>query len=51
MVAHDPGEARALGGLVSFVEDGVAQAPVAAHAFFTNPPAGMQAYAGLMPRD
>lgn len=51
MVTHDPGEARALGGLVSFVEAGVAQAPVAAHTFFTNPPAGMQAYAGLMPRD
>ena len=46
MVTHDPGEAERLGGLVSFVEEGVAAAPVDAATFFADPPPGMRLYAG-----
>ena len=46
MVTHDPGEARALAGLVCFVEDGIAQTPIEAEAFFKNPPEGMRRYTG-----
>ncbi len=47
MVTHDPGEARALGGLVSFVSPGAAHAPIPADAFFANPPQGMRDYTGV----
>ncbi len=46
MVTHDPGEAERLGGRVCFVEEGVAAAPVAAAAFFADPPPGMKLYTG-----
>jgi ABC-type polar amino acid transport system ATPase subunit len=46
MVTHDPGEAERLGGQVSFVEEGVAAAPVDAAEFFADPPQGMRTYAG-----
>ncbi len=46
MVTHDPGEALRLGGSVSFVQSGVAHAPVGAQAFFEAPPDGLRDYIG-----
>lgn len=46
MVTHDPDEAERLGGLVSFVDEGVAAVPVDAASFVANPPAGMRLYTG-----
>lgn len=46
MVTHDPAEAERLDGQVTFVEEGVAAAPVGAAAFFADPPAGMRSYTG-----
>lgn len=46
IVTHDPGEAQALGGLVSFVEAGIAQTPQQSDAFFANPPQGLRSYLG-----
>lgn len=46
MVTHDPNEAERLGGLVSFVDAGRAEAPVNAPDFFANPPEGMRRYTG-----
>lgn len=46
MVTHDPDEAAALGGLVSFVKEGQVQAPVEARRFFDAPSADFEAYAG-----
>lgn len=46
MVTHDPSEAERLGGLVCFVDDGAAAAPVQVDAFFADPPEGMRRYSG-----
>ena len=46
MVTHEPAEAEALGGQVCFVESGRAAAPVAAEAFFDDPPEAMRLYMG-----
>jgi thiamine transport system ATP-binding protein len=46
MVTHDPNDARALGGLTSFVADGVAQPPVDTAALMDNPPPAVRDYLG-----
>jgi thiamine transport system ATP-binding protein len=46
MVTHDPKDALALGGLTSFVADGVAQPPVDTAALFDNPPPALCDYLG-----
>jgi thiamine transport system ATP-binding protein len=46
MVTHDPGDARALGGLTSFVADGVAMPPVDTAALLDHPPAALRDYLG-----
>jgi thiamine transport system ATP-binding protein len=49
MVTHDPGDARALGGSVIVVADGLARAPVPVDQLFADPPAVLQAYLGSIP--
>jgi thiamine transport system ATP-binding protein len=46
MVTHDPQEARALGGLTSFVAEGVAQGPVETTALLADPPPALRDYLG-----
>jgi thiamine transport system ATP-binding protein len=46
MVTHDPAEARALGGLTSFVADGMAHPPVNTAQLLDNPPPALRAYLG-----
>lgn len=46
VVTHDPDEAERLNGLVSFVDEGRAAAPVQAAEFFRDPPEGMRRYSG-----
>jgi thiamine transport system ATP-binding protein len=46
MVTHDPKDALALGGLTSFVADGVAQRPVATAALLADPPPALRDYLG-----
>jgi len=46
MVTHDPREARALGGLTSFVEGGVAHAPRDTGQLLDDPPPALRAYLG-----
>lgn len=46
MITHDPLDARALGGMVSFVDNNRAAAPVEATRFFTDPPPEAQEYLG-----
>ncbi len=46
MVTHDPRDARALGGLTSFVADGVAQPPVDTADLLDYPPPALRDYLG-----
>jgi thiamine transport system ATP-binding protein len=46
MVTHDPKDALALGGLTSFVAEGVAHPPVETQALLADPPAGLRDYLG-----
>lgn len=46
MVTHDPQDARALGGLTSFVADGVARPPVGTEALLADPPPTLRDYLG-----
>jgi thiamine transport system ATP-binding protein len=46
MVTHDPQDALTLGGLTSFVADGMAQTPVGTTALMGNPPPALRDYLG-----
>lgn len=46
MVTHDPKDARALGGVTSFVDQGVAQPPVDTEALLDDPPPAVRDYLG-----
>nr|WP_246036068.1 ATP-binding cassette domain-containing protein [Aliishimia ponticola] len=46
MVTHNPEEARALAGLVSFVDGGVASVPAPVEDFFARPPQALRDYIG-----
>lgn len=46
MVTHDPQDALMLGGLTSFVADGVAHPPVRTGALLDNPPPALRDYLG-----
>lgn len=46
MVTHDPEDARALGGMTSFVDAGVAHPPVATQTLLAAPPPALQNYLG-----
>jgi thiamine transport system ATP-binding protein len=46
MVTHDPRDARALGGMTVFVDDGVAAAPAPTEALLRDPTPALQRYLG-----
>lgn len=46
MVTHDPRDARRLGGVTVFVDDGVAAAPQPTEALLRDPPLALQRYLG-----
>lgn len=46
MVTHDPSDARRFADQVVLVQDGLAEAPVATAALFSDPPAALRAYLG-----
>jgi thiamine transport system ATP-binding protein len=46
MVTHDPEDARALGGLTTFLAEGVAHPPVLTEGLLANPPPALRAYLG-----
>jgi thiamine transport system ATP-binding protein len=46
MVTHDPQDALALGGLTSFVAEGIAQRPVETAALLADPPPALRDYLG-----
>lgn len=46
MVTHDPQDARALGGLTSFVAAGVVQPPVGTEVLLADPPPALRDYLG-----
>lgn len=46
MVTHDPEDARALGGDIAFIADGVVQPPADAARLLADPPPSLRAYLG-----
>ena len=50
MVTHDPQDALGLGGLTSFVADGVAQHPVQSAVLLADPPPALAALAAVVSR-
>jgi thiamine transport system ATP-binding protein len=46
MVTHDPEDARALGGQLAFVADGLVHPPEDAERLLANPSPGLRAYLG-----